>query len=81
MIHTHDLGVPKLLDALVQTRVGRGLLLMSTLDHSEAPGQYLLHRMVRYAASDELDARSALDPAIVRSWTLKGSRVATDGHR
>ncbi len=51
---THDSGIPKSFDLLASARVGAGLLLISTLDHTLAAGQWMLHRMIEYARNSEL---------------------------
>lgn len=59
---THDSGVPKSFDVLASARVGAGLLVISTLDHTLAAGQWILHRMIEYARNTELkEAERELD--------------------
>ncbi len=48
LVYTHDSGIPAAHDALFAARVGRGLLAVSTLDHTDEPGRYLLDRVVRW---------------------------------
>ena len=52
------------------TRVGRGLLIVSSLDHHDAPGQWLLDRLLKFAMSATAAASSKLDPELVRSWAI-----------
>ncbi len=71
LVYTHDQADRvELFDQLFTTRVGQGLLIVSSLDHTEAPGKWLLDRIVRFAASDSATASSSLDPDLVRRWTV-----------
>ncbi len=53
------------------TRVGRGLLIVSSLDHRDPPGRWLLHRLLKFAMSVAATAPSKLDPGLVRSWAIE----------
>jgi len=55
-VYTHDSGVPKLFDAVFSARVGTGLLIVTTLDHSTVAGAWLLRRLLRSATDLELPA-------------------------
>lgn len=70
LIVTHDKGVPEAQDQLFFARVGEGLLAVSTLDHDNPAGRYLLGRIVRHLHSaSALEACSgSLRPELVRSW-------------
>jgi len=54
LIFTHDSGVPRHFDAVFSTRVGRGMLVVSCVDHASVSGGYLLDRLVAYAGGGEL---------------------------
>jgi Glycosyl hydrolases family 2, sugar binding domain/Glycosyl hydrolases family 2 len=54
-VYTHDSGVPKLFDAVFSARVGRGLLVASTLDHTTPAGGWFLDRLVGYAVGARLE--------------------------
>ncbi len=45
-VYTHDQRRPRLFDMLFHTRVGQGLLTVSSLDHSDPAGRYLLERLI-----------------------------------
>jgi len=45
-VYTHDQRRPRLLDMLLHTRVGKGMLTVSSLDHSDPAGRYLLERLI-----------------------------------
>ncbi len=47
---THDSGVPKVWDLLFAAPVGSGVLAVSTLDHAEHAGAYLLNRVMEWLA-------------------------------
>ena len=71
LVYTHDQADRvKFFDQLFMTRVGQGLLIVSSLDHTEAPGRWLLDCIVRFAASSSAVASSDLDPELVRRWTF-----------
>jgi hypothetical protein len=53
-VYTHDSGTPKLFDVVFSARVGKGLLVASTLDHTTLAGDWLLRRLLRYAAAAHL---------------------------
>ncbi|CAG1005455.1 Putative beta-glucuronidase [Phycisphaerales bacterium] len=49
--YTHDSGAPNIRDAVFAARIGRGLLVVSTLDHSTPAGRWFLNRLMNYAAA------------------------------
>ncbi len=69
-VFTHDRGVPKFLDAAFMTRVGRGLLIATSLDHTEDAGQYLLRRFIDFSLLDSPLCRAELDPEVLRAWAI-----------
>lgn len=71
LVFTHDSGAPKLFDAVFKTRVGKGMLLASSLDHSEDAGRYLLHRLIGYALDEGAAARVEIDAGVLRKWTAE----------
>ncbi|UCD75345.1 MAG: hypothetical protein JSV91_00200 [Phycisphaerales bacterium] len=74
LVYTHDQkDRVRFFDLLFQARVGEGLLIVSSLDHSEGAGQYVLRRILNYAAGDESTARGALDPVLLREWTVEAA--------
>lgn len=68
LVFTHDRGVPMVMDVLFTTRVGNGLLIASSLDHTQPAGQYLLHRLLAHAASDAPTCAAELDASLLRAW-------------
>lgn len=56
-VWTHDAGVPKCFDAVFSARVEKGLLVVSTLDHSGEAGRWMLARLINLAM------HAALQPA------------------
>ena len=77
LVYTHDQkDRVRFFDMLFQAGVGEGLLIASSLDHSEDAGQYLLRRILDYAVADDATAQSALDPALVRKWTVEAATEA-----
>jgi hypothetical protein len=71
LVYTHDQDRVRFFDFVFQARVGDGLLIVSSLDHGEDAGRFLLHGLLRYAASGEAMARSAIDSDVVRGWAVK----------
>lgn len=77
LIYTHDQrDRVRFFDMLFQTGVGDGLLIASSLDHSEDAGQHLLRRILDYAVTDDATAQIALDLALVRKWTVEAATEA-----
>jgi hypothetical protein len=73
LVFTHDRGAPKLLDSAFMARVGSGALLATSLDHTEDPGRFLLQKFLEWLASERPACRAALDPALVRTWTIEAA--------
>jgi hypothetical protein len=71
LVYTHDQDRVRFFDQLFMARVGRGLLVASSLDHSEDAGQWLLRKIVAFAADPAATASAELDPALVRRWTAQ----------
>jgi hypothetical protein len=72
LVYTHDQwGSVRFFDQLFMTRVGDGLLIVSSLDHSEDAGQWLLRQIVAYAAHPQATTTGALDPDLLRRWTVE----------
>ena len=71
LVYTHDQRHRvTLFDQLFMTRVGEGLLIVSSLDHRDPPGQWLLDRLLKFAMSAAATASSKLDPELVRTWAV-----------
>ena len=49
----HDGGEPVILDALFAMRIGAGLLAVSSLDHTQPAGRWLLDRVLTFATAHE----------------------------
>jgi hypothetical protein len=81
LVYTHDQrDRVRFFDFLFMTRVGAGLLLASSLDHSEDAGRYLLRKMFAFAASDQATASSELDPAHLRRYAAgAGATLRPEG--
>lgn len=72
LVYTHDQkDRVRFLDMMLMTRVGDGLLIVSSLDHSEDTGRYLLRKMISFAASEEATTRTELDPARLRTYAAR----------
>lgn len=69
---THDKGSPDPCDQLFLARVGRGLLAVSTLDHSSSAGIYLLDRVLAYLDRPDSFAltRGELGVEQVMGWSV-----------
>jgi hypothetical protein len=70
LVFTHDRGAPGLMDAACAARVGRGLLIATSLDHTEDAGRYLLRRFLDWAGSDNPEPRAELDPKLLEQWVV-----------
>ena len=70
LVFTHDKGAPEPWDQLFMSRVGAGLLVVSTLDHDSPAGRYLLARVVEFAHRPDAPrcVRSELPLELVRGW-------------
>jgi hypothetical protein len=53
-VWTHDSGLPKPMDMAFSARVGEGMLVVSTLDHTGVAGRWMLQRLLRWAAEAKL---------------------------
>lgn len=67
-VYTHDSGAPNIRDAVFAARIGKGMLVVSTLDHATPAGRWFLNRLLAYAAAadapgTELPAGSWLVPS------------------
>jgi len=65
LVYTHDAVDLKMFDMLLMARVGQGTLMVSSLDHSFAAGQFLLGRMIEFMSGPD-------------SPSLSGRRVAAE---
>lgn len=72
LCYTHDqnAGRVKFFDQLFMTRVGKGLLIVSSLDHSEDAGQHVLAKMIDFALREDARAHAAIDPATLRGFAI-----------
>ncbi|MBL8765373.1 MAG: hypothetical protein JNM07_14025 [Phycisphaerae bacterium] len=60
---THDTGAPRIHDAVFEAGVGAGVLIVSSLDHTEDAGRWLLARLLARAGSAApAAAERRLDP-------------------
>jgi hypothetical protein len=71
-VFTHDRGAPKVLDGSLLSRVGKGLLIATSLDHTEDAGRYLMDRFLGYLVSDQAGCLSSADAALLRGLALQG---------
>ncbi|MCC6227791.1 MAG: hypothetical protein IT432_01035 [Phycisphaerales bacterium] len=62
LVFTHDAGVPKRFDSVFSTRIGRGMLVISCIDHASVSGGYLLDRLIAYARDGEPPSHALRDP-------------------
>lgn len=77
LVYTHDQGKGvRLFDRLFAARVGRGLLVVTSLDHTGDAGRWLLRRIVAHAADPRTDAEGALEASLVRSWAVARAEAA-----
>lgn len=75
LVWTHDMQErPRMLDSVFAARVGKGLLVASSLDHTEEAGLWLLERLVRFAAGDAPASPRELPAAEVRRWTVEAAQ-------
>lgn len=70
LVFTHDRGTPKMFDAAFWTRVGSGLLIATSLDHTGPAGLHLLHQFLNWGATTSLPSGPSLDPALLRKNVL-----------
>ena len=67
----HDGGEPRVLDALFAMRIGAGLLAVSSLDHTEPAGRWLLDRLLAFAAAHDPESLAPCPIEQLRSHTLE----------
>lgn len=65
-VYTHDQRRPRVFDMLFHTRVGKGLLTVSSFDHSDPAGRYLLERLIR---EGDVECRAKCDVSVLRKHT------------
>ncbi|MBK7404789.1 MAG: hypothetical protein IPJ41_09180 [Phycisphaerales bacterium] len=70
LVFTHDKGTPDVWDQVFTARVGAGVLAVSTLDHDNPAGRYLLSRIIGFVARADArkHIRAALPLDTVRAW-------------
>jgi hypothetical protein len=68
LAYTHDQDRVRFFDQLFMARVGRGLLIASSLDHSEDAGRWLLGKITGFAADPAATTPAELDPGLVKRW-------------
>lgn len=74
LVYTHDQNDRvRFFDLLFMARIGEGLLIVSSLDHSEDAGQYLLRRIIDYARADEAAAQTELASTFLRKWAVESA--------
>lgn len=73
LCYTHDQQHVVLYDHLFWTNVGDGVLMVSSLDHRDPAGQFILNRMIATLAKDDLDdlPATALDVAEIRAHAVE----------
>lgn len=71
LVFTHDKGRPEVWDQVFTARVGLGLLAVTTLDHDNPAGRYLLHRLIEHVhrADAPQHERGTLEPELIRTWS------------
>lgn len=70
LVYCHDIiDRPRVLDFVSTARVGKGLLVLSGVDHSTPAGRYLLDRLLAFAASNTAESSGRLDESMVRGWS------------
>jgi hypothetical protein len=74
LVFTHDSGAPKLMDAAFITRAGKGLLLATSLDHTEDAGRYLMQRFLEFLADEPSTTRTAIDPTLLQRFMVDPPR-------
>lgn len=52
LIFTHDRTEPEIFDSLFAARVGRGRLIVSSLDHTTPAGRFMLDRLITFSLAD-----------------------------
>ncbi len=68
-VYIHDAREKlRFFDGLFMTRVGKGLLMVSSLDHHDPAGQYLLARMIEFLQRPDATAQHELPVSRVAEW-------------
>jgi len=71
LVYTHNQTKRvQFFDQLFMTRVGSGLLVVSSLDHTEAAGQWLLKKLLCQEFSQDENTASRIEPAQLSKYTL-----------
>jgi len=73
LVFTHDRGIPRPLDAMFSATVGRGILVATSLDHTEESGpagRHLLQLTLEWLADNSSTSPATLDPTLVRQWAI-----------
>lgn len=70
LVYTHDARALTFFDMLFATRVGTGVLAVSSLDHHDPAGQWLLHQVMEWLASDGSSPNAALPIDATRPYTI-----------
>lgn len=68
-VFTHDRGAPRFLDGAFAARAGQGLLIATSLDHSEDAGRYLLGRLLGFASGPPT-TQAQMDPSLPRTLAI-----------
>ena len=69
-VYIHDARESlRFFDGLFMTRVGKGVLMVSSLDHHDPAGQYLLARMIRFMQHPDAWAQREMPASMVAQWT------------
>ncbi|MHC4774682.1 MAG: glycoside hydrolase family 2 protein [Planctomycetota bacterium] len=76
LVYTHDQDRVRFFDQLFMARVGRGLLIASSLDHTDDAGRWLLGKITGFAADPAATTSTELDPELVKGWVAE---VLSDG--
>lgn len=66
-VYTHDQRRPRIFDMLFHTRVGKGMLTVSSLDHSDPAGRYLLERLM---VAGSVNGSSECEPVVLRRFAI-----------
>ncbi|MCH8271427.1 MAG: hypothetical protein IH985_09505, partial [Planctomycetes bacterium] len=70
----HDGGEPVILDALFAMRIGAGLLAVSSLDHTQPAGRWLLDRVLTFAAAHDPESLASCPIELMRPHCLEHCR-------
>ncbi len=72
LVYTHDMQErPRLYDSVFAARVGDGMLVVSSLDHAEDAGQWLLRELLAFAARGAPPPGPELPMTELRRWTVE----------